>query len=89
MPYTTEEMLDDFRKDVAARDATIAAQAEAIRLLRAAAEALLAAPIWGHNHWDHTMRHGAGCEICIDQRKAKEAFSAALAATDQHKEPTT
>jgi len=38
MPYSTEEMLDDFRKDVAARDATIAQQAEAIRLLRAACQ---------------------------------------------------
>ena len=26
----------------------------------------------GHNHWDSTMQHGAGCETCIRQREARE-----------------
>ena len=26
----------------------------------------------GHGHWDHTMRHGAGCQVCIDQQKARD-----------------
>lgn len=25
----------------------------------------------GHNHWDYTMMHGAGCETCIAQTKAR------------------
>lgn len=27
----------------------------------------------GHNHWDRTMKSGSGCQVCIDQRKAKAA----------------
>ena len=26
----------------------------------------------GHEHWDHTMQRGAGCEVCINQRKARD-----------------
>lgn len=34
----------------------------------------------GHNHWDHTMQHGAGCSLCITQREIMERNRAALAA---------
>jgi len=35
---------------------------------------------YGHSHWDHTMCHGAGCELCIEQRKLSAAWNAAKAA---------
>lgn len=30
----------------------------------------------GHNHWDHTMQHGAECELCQSQYEAKQALLA-------------
>jgi hypothetical protein len=50
---------------------------EAVQL-RAALEDLLS-NVGGHNHWDSTMRYGAGCVTCIRQREAKERARAALA----------
>ena len=32
----------------------------------------------GHNHWDHTMQRGAGCELCISGRAAVKATREAL-----------
>lgn len=32
----------------------------------------------GHNHWDSTMSHGAGCEKCKEQSDAKYAISQAI-----------
>ena len=37
----------------------------------------------GHNHWDHTMQHGIGCEVCIMQREAREKAEALIAALSQ------
>ena len=46
--------------------------------LKDALEGLLRA--WGgHNHWDSTMMHGAGCEACIRWREATPQARAALA----------
>lgn len=56
--------------------ATLRAEVER---LRAAIEAIQSAPIWGHGHWDHTMQRGAGCNLCIEQHKARQQLQAALA----------
>jgi hypothetical protein len=42
----------------------------------------LDAPIWGHNHWDDTQRHGAGCKTCIAQRDARQLLRSALGKED-------
>jgi hypothetical protein len=34
---------------------------------------------YGHEHWDSTMQHGAGCGRCIEQRKLRAAWDQALA----------
>lgn len=55
-----------------------------MRLVR---EALEAAPhTFGHNHWDYTMMHGAGCKTCIAQFDAKKLITKALAALDAERE---
>jgi hypothetical protein len=36
----------------------------------------------GHHHWDSTMRHGAGCPLCISRHEANERIRAALEAGD-------
>lgn len=44
---------------------------EQVRLLHDAT-IVLRNGMGGHNHWDYTQQHGAGCETCIMQRKARE-----------------
>lgn len=34
----------------------------------------------GHSHWDRTMRHGAGCELCEEQRAVKKEIEELIAA---------
>ncbi len=43
-------------------------------------EALLnaARQTFGHNHWDETLQHGAGCPTCIAQRNVSHSISEAL-----------
>lgn len=44
---------------------------------RAAAEAILSRLCYGgHNHWDRTGQHGAGCETCEAQRRNREEVEA-------------
>lgn len=50
--------------------------------LRQAAEAALDSGLGSHAHWDHTMQHGVGCELCIQQRAAREKLRAALSEPD-------
>ena len=35
----------------------------------------LASSMTGHQHWDHTMQHGAGCQLCITQREAMDRIA--------------
>lgn len=51
---------------------------ECVRLRRALNDLL--DNVGGHNHWDSTMRYGAGCDLCLRQNAAKERARAALAA---------
>jgi transposase len=37
----------------------------------------------GHDHWDQTMKRGAGCPICIRQRKAADAAMKLLEECDE------
>ncbi len=45
----------------------------------------------GHLHWDSTMRHGTGCEKCIEQRETRDEIHRkiedSLAALDAKEEP--
>lgn len=50
----------------------LAKLAEALRVV---AESTLGS----HQHWDYTMQHGAGCELCIEQLRVKAQCRAALA----------
>ena len=63
----------------AAFEAGWSARDAEVERLRAAIEAIQSAPIWGHGHWDHTMQRGAGCNLCIEQHKARQQLKAALA----------
>ena len=47
--------------------------------LLAACEAAIDANLGSHNHWDHTMQHGAGCQLCIRQKEAARKIRAAIA----------
>jgi len=33
---------------------------------------------FGHDHWDSTMKHGAGCTTCIEQSEARRFIGAIL-----------
>ena len=33
----------------------------------------------GHNHWDHTGKHGAGCEVCLSQSEARAEANGLIA----------
>lgn len=63
--------IDTLLAAIRERDATI-------ERLTAAANRLLGAPIWGHQHWDSTMQSGVGCEICIESRRERDEFRKAL-----------
>lgn len=63
------------------RDAAITAR-EAAEADNAALRSLLERSKragYGHEHWDHTMRRGAGCPLCIERRKMNDEIDAALA----------
>lgn len=59
--------------------ATVQAQGGVIKKLRKNVKLLHEATIvlrngmGGHNHWDSTQRHGAGCETCIQQQEARQS----------------
>jgi len=44
--------------------------------------------IGGHEHWDSTGMHGAGCMTCAQQREAKDRARAALAGVQAKEEQT-
>ena len=57
-------------------------------VLQLSKEAILAEQFThGHAHWDTTMRHGAGCEICILQIEASKKSHIALQALDAALQP--
>ena len=53
------------------------------RLIAAAPELLEACKaargMTGHNHWDNTMQYGAGCPLCIEQKRILAVIDAAIA----------
>lgn len=53
------------------RDATIEALQQQVKLLHDAT-IVLRNGMGGHRHFDFTMQHGAGCEVCIEQNKARD-----------------
>lgn len=58
-------------------EAELSSLREQVRRLRADllrlhdATIILRNGMGGHNHWDNTQRHGAGCPICIAQQQAR------------------
>jgi hypothetical protein len=62
--------------------AQLVAENEHLRQQLAAAKQALEActATFGHNHWDYTMQHGYGCQLCIAQRAAFRLADKALAA---------
>lgn len=54
--------------------------------LERALQAVLDSGLGQHSHWDETMYHGAGCNLCIRQRAAARLARAALALADAGEE---
>ena len=75
------------------RNQLVQSQARVKEMRRAYALAASAADVLqtsrgGHGHWDKTMRHGAGCPICIGQAKGRrEADKLLREAAEAAKEP--
>ena len=41
----------------------------------------------GHNHWDNTMQHGAGCPLCIKQREIIQKIEGMFAESERRQQP--
>jgi len=41
----------------------------------------------GHNHWDATMQHGAGCPLCIKQREIIKKIEGMYSESERRQQP--